>query len=341
MDVALNSLLIFFLFVFPGIIFRRFYYVGEFSKQYNSNNWANTFYISLIPGFFIQFISCFLFLNYVYKNPIKFEFIFVNSIYHKLKSDDLPSELFDINLLKWIIIYLSITIIISFVLAQVCWKTVRFLDLDKKFSALRFDNYWHYYLSGESLKFKEFRSILPDCNVILTEADVLVDIGNEGTKLYKGFIRQHTICKTTGDLKAIYLTNVRRYRKDLPPNDIKIVPGHIMLIPAQKIININMTYITVARNTVSYYNLFLVVFNLNAILFILFYPFNFILNNTTLFGLIMGKFWLVMGFFTLSAYIHTYFGVTNKSQTEINSSRNGLFFLFLLIFLILLFFFYL
>ena len=62
-----------------------------------------------------------------------------------------------------------IVVFISFIIAQFCWIVVRNLDLDKKFSPLRFNNYWHYYLSGESLKFKDFRGILPNQKVLLTD----------------------------------------------------------------------------------------------------------------------------------------------------------------------------
>lgn len=163
MDIPLNSFILFFLFlfIFSGIIFRRFYFVGEFSKQCNSNNWDNTFYICLIPGLLIQFLTSFVFFRFIYNQPISFDFKVANSIYKKLKVNDLPNDLFDLHLLKWVLFYIITTIIISFISAQFCWKIGRYLNFDKRFSALRFDNYWHYYLSGESLKFKEFKNIIP------------------------------------------------------------------------------------------------------------------------------------------------------------------------------------
>ena len=102
MEIALNSFIVFLLFIFPGIVFRRFYYVGEFSKQFSSSNWINTFYISLVPGLVIQIISYFTFLNLIYRKPIKSNFTFINSIYTKLKNNVLPEELFDLELLSWV-----------------------------------------------------------------------------------------------------------------------------------------------------------------------------------------------------------------------------------------------
>lgn len=345
MEIASNSIILFLLFIFPGIVFRRFYYVGEFSKQFNSTNWINTFYISLIPGLVIQVISYFTFVNLIYKkinnkiNPNFNNYNFLNLIYKKLKGNSLPKELFDFELLCWIFGYMLVVLLISFIIAQFCWVIVRNLDWDKKFSPLRFNNYWHYYLSGESLKFKDFRGILPNQKVLLTEADVLVDLGNEGTKLYKGFLRQHTICKNSGDLKAIYLTDVRRYRKDLPPNNIREVPGHIMIIPAEKILNINLTYITKSEKIINYSTLILIILNLTILLVLMFNPLNIFLKNTNLFGDIIGRFWLFIEWILIATLFDTF--VNSKKQKDINQSRFGLVFLIAVISFIIYFFFYL
>ncbi len=343
-DIAWNSVILFLLFIFPGIVFRRFYYVGEFSKQFNSSNWINTFYISLIPGLFIQIFSYIIFINLIYKkiNPQESQgfnnYNFLNTIHLKLRSNSLPKELFNFDSISWVLSYMLVVILISFIIAQVCWIIVRNLDWDKKFSPLRFNNYWHYYLSGESLKFKEFRGILPNQKVLLTEADVLVDIGNEGTKLYKGFLRQHTICKNSGDLKAIYLTDVRRYRKDLPPDNIREVPGHIMIIPAEKILNINLTFITREDNKVNYITLILTVLNLTILLFLMYNPSNIFLRNTTVFGGIIGRLWLFLAWIMIATMIDTF--VNSQKHTEVKSLRYGILFFFTLICLIVYFFFY-
>jgi hypothetical protein len=338
MDIALNTFIIFLLFIFPGIVFRRFYYVGEFSKQFSSSNWVNTFYISLVPGLVIQIISYFTFINLIYRKPIVNEFDIANSIYKKLVNNSLPEELFNFELLSWIFAYLIVTIVISFIIAQICWQVVRSLDWDKKFSPLRFNNYWHYYLSGESLKFKDFKGLLPNQKVVLTEADVLVDLGNEGTKLYKGFLRQHTICKNTGDLKAIYLTDVRRYKKDLPPNNIKNVPGHIMVIPAEKIVNINLIYITKSEKIVNYSILFLTILNLSILLFLMFNPFSLFLRKTTVFGDIIGRFWLFIGWILIATLFDTF--LNSKKHENVKQVRYGLLFFILIIVVIIYFYFY-
>jgi hypothetical protein len=336
MDIALNSFILFLLFIFPGIVFRRFYYVGEFSKQYSTANWVNTIYISLIPGLVIQIISYFAFVNLIYREPIPNYYNFINGVYQKLKHDSIPEEIFNFELISWVFAYLLLTLFISFIIAQICWTIVRNLDLDKNISTLKFNNYWHYYLSGESLKFKDFKGILPNQKVLLTEADVLVDTGNDGTKLYKGFIRQHTICKNTGDLKAIYLTDVRRFRKEKP--FIKDVPGHIMVIPAEKIINLNLTYITKSENKINYINFIFALLNLLVLLFLMFNPSELILRNTTIFGDIIGRFWLFLDWLLFVALIETVIG--SKNPKQLKESIIGLLLFIVIISLIVYHYFY-
>jgi hypothetical protein len=338
MEIALNSLLIFLLLVFPGIVYRRFYYVGEFSKQFNSSNWINTFYISLIPGIIIQIFSYFIFVNVVYRKPITNHFLIINKVYEKIKAGIIPEELFNLNTLSWIITYFLINIIVAFIIAQICWTVVRSLDLDKKYAPLRFNNYWHYYLSGESLKFKDFKGILNDKKVVLTEADVLMDLGDEGTKLYKGFVRQHTICKTTGDLKSLYLTDVRRYTRDPAPNNIKHVPGHIMIIPAEKIININLTYITKKGNNINYLDLFNIVINLSVLLFLMSNPSHIFLRNTTVFGDIIGRFWLFLAWLFFAVLVNSIIGL--KKDPKLKEAIYGSITLIIFVSLIIYFFFY-
>lgn len=119
MEIAINSIVLFFILVFPGIVFRRFYYVGEFSKQFNATNWLNSFYISLVPGILVQIISFYIFSNFLLKElDIKGNYDLLNNIYHTYKSDSIPKEILDISYIKWILIYFLINIIVAGLLAQ-------------------------------------------------------------------------------------------------------------------------------------------------------------------------------------------------------------------------------
>lgn len=312
MEIALNSLVLFIFFVFPVIVFRRFYFRGVFSKQSSPSNWLTTFYMSLFPGLIIQVISFYAFTKSIYREPIPDVYSFLNSVYGDIQNKKLPIDLFNQNLYIWSFAYIFLTIIVAFIIAQICWKTVRYLELDIKFPLLRFDNYLHYYFSGECLKFPEYKMLSRDLDVIVTEVDVLADIGSKGTRLYKGLYKQHTISKETNELKAIYITDVRRF-SDTPPRSIRNVPGHIMIIPAEKIFNINLNYVTVAHQ--NYYAKFIYLANLIVLLFLIYNKFGIPHDNSVLIE-ILERLGLFLVWLLIAAFINKMFNPPTQNRVR-------------------------
>lgn len=310
MEIAINSLLIFVLLVFPGIIFRRFYYVGEFSKQFNSANWLNSFYISIVPGILIQVLTLVFFLSFVFKityeNPIV---CYVNVFYKSLQSNVIPDFLFSISFLKYLGIYFLLMILFSAILAQICWIIVRKFNLDIKFKPLRFSNYWHYYFSGEIIQTKSFKSIRDMNNgakVILSEADVLIDLGNGDNKLYKGIVAQYTICKDSGDLKNIYLTQARRYKRTDIGVELIDIPGDILILPYEKILNINLKYVY-HRSSNSILKIFSAILILSSLVVLMLNPFEVLLNNVSVYGGIIGRVYLFFGWVFIIQFFQNLF----------------------------------
>lgn len=323
MEIAINSLLVFLLLVFPGLIFRRFYYVGEFSKQFNSANWLNSFYISIIPGIITQVLTLWVFLSYIHVFDDKAPLIcYINSFYNKVQLGEIPFFIFKLQFLKYLFLYFVLLVAFAALLAQFSWVIVRQFKLDIKFKPLRFSNHWHYYFSGEIIKTKDFKPLNKNNKnkkVVLTEADVLVDLGNGNNKLYKGFISQYTICKDTGNLKTLYLTEARRFKITDSDVELKDIPGDIMVIPYDKILNFNLTYIYFAKSKSS-------LKIISAVIVILFLvslmlnPFGLIFDNLTLFGEIVGRIWLFLAWALLITLISTYIDIiTNRKKIKKDS----------------------
>lgn len=301
MEIAINSLLIFLLLVFPGLIFRRFYYVGEFSKQFNSANWLNSFYISIIPGIIIQIFTLFVYLSFIEvfdeREPL---ICYINSFYLKIQNSEIPYYLFSIKFLKSIAIYFLLLIGFASLIAQLCWIIVRQFKFDIRFKPLRFSNHWHYYFSGEVIKTRDFQPLNKknkNKKVVLTEADVLVDIGNGENTLYKGFISQYTICRDSGDLKTLYLTQSRRFKKTDTKVELKDIPGDIMVIPFDKVINLNLTYVYFDKDN-KIWKVITSILTILSLVILMLNPFGLIFENLTLYGEIIGRIWL-FGFWIL------------------------------------------
>jgi hypothetical protein len=363
MEIAINSLLIFLLLVFPGLIFRRFYYVGAFSKQFNSANWLNSFYISIIPGILTQILTLIVYLNFIEAFTDEKPLIcHVNMFYLKLKGGEIPYYLFKLDFLRSIALYFTLLISFAALLAQLSWLIVRQLKLDIIFKPLRFSNHWHYYFSGEVAKMKDFRSLNENDNskkVVLTEADVLVDFGNGTNTLYKGFLSQYTICKDTGNLKTIYLTEAYRYKITEGGVELKQIPGDVMVIPYEKVLNFNLKYVY-HTNTNSIGKIIAAILLVLTLVLIMVDPLTVIFKELNLLGKITIRIWLFLLWANIVVFmlfilekksinkkirLHSPDSLDtleqlNKDKEEIKSSLKGIPFSILFLLLILYVFFY-
>src|SRR5690554_7532128 len=58
MAITLDFFLLFLLFIIPGLVFKRLYFFGEFSKQFSLKDNAYTIlFFSFIPGIFFQVLG--------------------------------------------------------------------------------------------------------------------------------------------------------------------------------------------------------------------------------------------------------------------------------------------
>lgn len=247
LDITINSLIIFLFIIFPGIVFRRFYFQGEFTKQFNSKTWAQSLLMSLIPGLFIQLLTLYIFKNLPNNTKIDFDVISINKLSEFYKNIIVNFKFTELslyyNLFISIITYLALVIILSAIIAQISWYIVRGLRLDCRFKILRFDNFWNYYFKGEIKDFKEFKG-LNKGKVILVKADVLLKNESAEPILYSGILSQYTIKNKSNELENIYLTETKVWKKNQDNKHIKKnIAGDCMIIPNKNILNINLNYV--------------------------------------------------------------------------------------------------
>ena len=63
-ELALSSIFLIVIVLFPGLIFRRFYYSGKFTKQFLKGEWSERIVTSIFWGIFSQLITL-LFISYI------------------------------------------------------------------------------------------------------------------------------------------------------------------------------------------------------------------------------------------------------------------------------------
>jgi hypothetical protein len=255
MNIALSTLVLFF-FLLPGIIFRRTYYSEEFSKEYFRSSFFGIFISTFIPSLLFHVI--WFFISSFTPNGVDLLILF------DLASENTKSTSYaniEINS-KLIVFYNFSMLISSFIAGYLAKKIIRYNKIDRKNKQLRFQNSWHYILTGEFFDFPRANFTLEQDTVEEIEfvfADLLIETNNQ-TYLYDGVLVDYELSKS-GGLDTVTLKNVQRrllsddseftekgIKKD---NSIKYYPldGHILLFKYNLVINMNFSYYKFRYNT--------------------------------------------------------------------------------------------
>ena len=239
---TVSSIIIIVWLIFPGVVFKRFYYQGQFTKQFGAGLFADRLITSLFWGIFVQIVTFVIysrFLNFTFTGIEKQ----VHDFYKELSENKLP--LITYKTLYYILGYLMFLVVGAAILGTIIHKTIRFFRIDIYIPVFRFANHWHYYFTGEILKTKEFKA-LKTGKWDTTIVDVVIDDGSEDPKMIKGYLSQYTISHKTGDLESIYLTNTQRYSKT--QQKFINVPGDCFIVLYEKVVDMNITYNQIKPN---------------------------------------------------------------------------------------------
>lgn len=244
MEVSLGFFVVLSIIFFPGLIFRRLYFYGEFSKEFNAgHNIISLLALSTIPGLIIFLISFFSY-HYLYQEINITDIIDIlkeiNNPSKKLAEADFPplNEMVESVVLPFMG-YLYLT---SLLLGTLSGRLVRFTRLDTKIKLLKFKNYWFYLLNGQHTDLKKLKHLRQQNKKhLFTKADILVDFNN-CTKLYSGIVVDYELADERCDtLSKIMLQNVSRYssKKSEEVN----IPGELFVVECSSMKNINLTYV--------------------------------------------------------------------------------------------------
>jgi hypothetical protein len=239
MDFALTTILLIFL-LLPGLLFRRFYYTEEFSKEYFKESIASFFLSTAFPSTVLH-IMCWQIVTQKYNLDINTFSILFSGSDDPTKIKIAFSNIYDH--LREIICYFIMLAVISAIVGMLAKTVVRRTKLDRRVKLFRFQNEWHYLFSGEILDFPRVQG--EASQIDFTFVDALVDT-DEGTVIYKGVLQEYILSKD-GGVDRIYLTDVKRrfLKDDDDPNRNYTLPGKFFIIPFSKILNLHLTYYAV------------------------------------------------------------------------------------------------
>ena len=234
-ELALNTIILIVLILFPGLIVRRFYFIGNFSKQFFKGEWSERLVTSIFWGLFTQLISLLLFsyTSWAIKNDS-------NEVIETIFKGQLPNELItDSNSIIFLLDYIIFSLILSAVFGYLAHKVVRMLEFDIRNSAFRYSNNWHYYFKGEILKTEDF-SKYKNLKILFTWVDVVIDTKDGKNKMIQGVLSQYTINNKTGDLEYLYIDEAERWSNS--SKSFKPVNSHIFVVPFKNVIDFNIRY---------------------------------------------------------------------------------------------------
>jgi len=277
MSLTLGFIAFFISIIIPGIIFRRFFFYGEFSKQFNTKDPVlHSIFFSIVPGIVIQIVS---FIIYNLSLDFNSSLLDIFVIFRDVTSDGsngtnkLTEDFINNNLITFLI-YSLVVFVFSAFLGWASSRTIRNRQWDKKYKLFRFKNQWYYIFSGEVLNLKKFEEAhnisfksnkSSDQDIFITYADILVSVSeqNDRKELYTGYVVDYDLkSDDISQLDKIYLIDTHRYKKKekiLDESGLEVkdknqevetptksrnrlrVPGDIFVLNAKNIVNLNLT----------------------------------------------------------------------------------------------------
>lgn len=274
MNLTIGFIALFISIIIPGILFRRFFFYGEFSKQFNTKDPVlHSIFFSVIPGIVIQILA---FLIYGLSLGFNSSYLDVFTIFRDITSDgshetqEATKNFINNNITTFFVYSVGVFLLATF-LGWFCSRLIRFLKWDRKYKLFRYSNQWYYIFSGEVLNLKKFEEAHKfsfknnkgqEQDTLMTYADILVSVNeqNDRKELYTGYVVDYDLkSDDISQLDKIYLIDTHRYKKkekviDENGNEIKDenptlsrnrlkVPGDIFVLNAKNIVNLNLTYI--------------------------------------------------------------------------------------------------
>jgi hypothetical protein len=259
-------------FLFPGVLFRKFYYSGKFTNQFNQGNLLERFLWTIFLSV-ISLVLCSCFIYYVTSfSGIKLihniDFCTISGIFESLATNKYPDAFTNESKMFEIAVVVSTIWVLSAAIGYFCYKLVMLLSLHYVFSTLRFSNEWHYI----SIASKENGVSGKWSDNFVTYLDILIQ-KKEKEELYRGRLK-HFFLDKENKIEHIVIENPSKFIsiENTPENLTKIsaletesinqdspftihkrfldkvvfkkdIEGKVFILPYENVVNVNITYL--------------------------------------------------------------------------------------------------
>jgi len=250
--------------------------------------WTLFFSIGIIT---LGILGLILLENYsIFKIQENISYENIKHLFETLSANQLPDKE-EINEYKNIIYLILLLYFTSGVFGFFSYKIVRAANFDSSIPLFKFKNYWHYIIKSKKINGNKNSKN----KYLYTNADVLIEV-NGKTELYSGYLHNYFTDPATNKLECIVLKNAYKFISvDKDKNqDIELsieqnenifirhkiytnktiykknIPGDVLTLSNDRIININMTYVEQVLNLnarrKSIINIFFYILNVIVIL---------------------------------------------------------------------------
>ncbi|WP_310397314.1 hypothetical protein [Hymenobacter sp.] len=237
------------LLVAPGLSFFRFYHAGRFSIRYSNLTVTDQVFRSIVPGLLLQ-AAMFWLINRWHPGGHTVRLDLLGTLLLGAKEDktiQLGFSTLQANLGATILYEVGL-LALGALAGWASRHVVRRYKWDRRFRWFRYDNEWHYLLTGEILETSDILPIIrlqEAKHIDFVVVDALVKLEN-GDMLYSGFLAGYELA-ADGGLRTIYIHSAQRKQLTTAAEDATMesyypVDGDLLTLPYEQLLNLNISY---------------------------------------------------------------------------------------------------
>lgn len=208
-NIALHTIFYITIFIIPGTLLRRFYFSGEFNKEFSQGNLMERFMWTIFSSILVLLISSlfFYFIRIIYNKELlsAISYDTIKEVFDLLTDNDLPTSTQFFAIYKDFLILLFGIYFASILIGWASKKIAISRFVSSYVPVFRYKNYWYYFVRGKVKSASKGKNK----EYWYTETDILIQ-QDGSTKMYSGKISDYYIDPNNNQLESIFLEDTNK-----------------------------------------------------------------------------------------------------------------------------------
>lgn len=254
LNIGLSSIFYIMVFIFPGVLFRKFYFLDNSKNHYAQGNLFERFILAIT----FSIISIILSIGIIlfFRKIVGIDFLSsvsldtVRNTFEHIKKNEIPRDIKKNAIGFFILISLiyAISSFLGFALRHLVVK----LRLDISISWLRYNHIWNYVSEGKIIDdIKNNKHLYTNIDLLINDgykkvmySGVLLDIFVDKDEKIDYILVEKCFKYKFHDKKKIEGTEEIKGNKEKPSYEKQYIKGNLMCFKKENIINFNLEHIT-------------------------------------------------------------------------------------------------